>query len=668
VRRTAALPRVAIWRLCLTLPALGWVLLLIGGAIGLWPSIDRAVSLQKLAVMGLAAAMVLGLPVIAACWRRRFAGALVAGGVAASLVGNILVDRASWKLDPLNRAVYGLFAHVPRFSDLAFSQNGLAAVVVVALPFAVALPYGRPGVPGYPAMVRRLVGIGAGALLFVELLVTESRAAILSLGLAAGVAGAVYLRGRWRWLALASPGLAVGLLASGLVSLPVSLSWQPTGGSSAERFAIWQSSLLMIADMPLTGIGLGMFQRVYPLYILPAYRNIHPHAHNLFLQSYLDTGPLGCAGMVLLTAASIAAMARLWRHRPEDRPLAVAAAVSWTAGFLHAQVDSYFAGDPRTYFVLFVPLALLLASSPAPAMRPRLSAAALLTAVGVMVAALPWLLAAFWTNLGTAARLHEDVRPAEAAYARALALQPHDWVAERGLGLLGSQEWLRRAIADGAPGALVHAELARTLPLGESIAEWRRAGGAPYLVRLAEASKDDIAREDLLLAALEVEPKEASAKGDLARLYLSQARFPEARAILESWSGSAEPKLLLALMGTSIDGAHVSGAITGGHEDLGRAYEALGLYDDAARQFEAMADPIGHYELAQLQPAGALPQLRLAVAAIPNQEDFRLALARAYARSGAAVEAQEQFAAVLALNPGNSEAKRALGHIAGAMD
>ncbi|MFI5267874.1 MAG: O-antigen ligase family protein, partial [Chloroflexota bacterium] len=247
-------------------------------------------SLQKLAVMGLAVVIVLEVGRVRLARRLELVWLLLGAGLAASAAGNILVDRASWKLDALNRPVYALFAHMPRFSELAFSQNGLAAFLILVIPFGFVL--------AREPRWRTLAGAATAALVL-ELLVTESRAAMLSLGLASGLF-ALYLRGRWRWLALAVPGLALALLASGLVALPMNLSWLPTGGSSAERLGIWQSALLMIADMPLTGIGLGMFQRVYPLYILPAYQNIHPHAHNLFLQTYLDAGPLGCAGMLLL--------------------------------------------------------------------------------------------------------------------------------------------------------------------------------------------------------------------------------------------------------------------------------------------------------------------------------------------------------------------------------
>jgi Tfp pilus assembly protein PilF len=472
----------------------------------------------------------------------------------------------------------------------------------------------------------------------------------------------------------------------------------------------------MIADTPLTGIGLDMFQRVYPLYILPAYRNVHPHAHNLFLQTYLDAGPLGCAGMLLLAAAAVAAMVRLVRDPaagPLQRTAGAGAAISWAAVFLHAQVDSYFAGDPRTYFVMFLPLGLLLGASPPVtwSWSRREALAGSMVASGLLLLATPWLLPALWSNVGSVERIRDgDAGAARASFERALALQPRSWVAERGLGLLGPAYWLRAAIQDGAPGQLVHVELAQALPPEAAPPEWRAAGAAPYLVRQALATADADEREQLLVTAIEVNPDEAEAHEQLAELDLSQARFAAARAVLQSGGHSGYAKLLLGLMDYWLDGnlqtatQRLREAIANSSEDdslsraiadmlrdagqqnpapeslpkvaaqartnsapdtLGRAYQALGLYAQAGAEFRRVADPIGHYDLAQLrleegEPVPALSQLREAVQAIPNQEDFRLALARLYLHIGSIDQAKQEYRVVLSLDPGNAEARRAL--------
>jgi len=725
-------------------------LLLAGASIGLVPSTDIAVSLQKLAVIGLAVVVVLGIPRLGAEWRVRLCWGMLVLGLAASVAGNVLVDRNSWKLDALNRPAYALFAYVPRFSELAFSQNGLAALLVLVIPLAAALACGG-------ARGRVLAGVVSAALIF-ELLVTESRAGILSLGLPSAVV--IYLtRSRWRWAALL-PGLAaLAIVASGALTLPVTASWLPTGGSSAERLAIWQSSLLMIADMPLTGIGLGMFQRVYPLYILPAYENIHPHAHNLFLQTYLDAGPLGCAGIIALTLAAATSIVRLARRR-SAQPLAIGAAVSTLAMLLHAQVDSYFAGDPRTYFLMFVPLGLLLACSQPGALRltaRQLTAGAMWVCGGVLLA-MHWLAPIATVDAGSTARLKGQADLARAAFNQALRLQPRNWVAERGLGLVDSSIGaLRAAITDGAPGPLVHLELAQLLDASgdesAAVTQWRLASAAPLLARSTDTHQLELATT--------VDPAYPAGRLRLAEAYLREGRWSAAerqlRACLQAqarpnsagrstWSSAqpapgpgaesfpaipvpqddratlAEAHLLLGLSAYWADDEpapaleQLRAAVAADPDDdslyrgladlldrlgrsdeasalrrqsesvarrthrrsdrLGRAYEALGanlsLIPLAQREYRivAAADPLGDYDLGQLNmDAGnleeGLAQLQAAVRAIPNQEQFRLGLARAYLSAGDTGQARQQYEAVLDLDPANAEARSAATSPAG---
>jgi hypothetical protein len=543
--------------------------MLLGGLIGLVASADRAVSLQKLASIGLAALVFGAMSRLGDKGRRQVAWLIVGAGLLVSLAGNVLIDRNAWKLNALNRPVYAAFAHIPRFSDLAMNQNALAAFLVLAIPFGAALA--RAGRLCWPA--RALT-----AALGFELLLTDSRAAVLSLALAASVAG-MYMRSRWRWLWLAPAVLAIGAVVGGAFGTP----------STGERLAIWQSALYMLADHPLTGVGLGMFQRVYPDYMLPAFHNTQPHAHNLLLQAWLDMGVLGAMGIAGLVTLTIAAIARLARA-PDRQPLASAAAVSSAAVLLHAQVDSYFAGDPRTYWVMFIPLAMLLSGAGSFTM-PKQAWAAI---------AAPLLL---------------------------VPISQANWVAERRMGLrTGKAIYFQDALRDGPKTELAHFELAQALfASGDepgAIQQWRLAKAAPYLVR-----------HGMYDLALAVDPND-----------------PEAR---EGWLWTpVRPVLPL--------------------DQAGRAAELAGDDAGAERQYLALStlDPVGYYRLAELnarhgEAGAAVAELEQAVQAIPNQEDFRLALARAYRETGQAVRASEEYAAVLDLDPGNRDAAASLARATG---
>src|SRR5205807_7862701 len=116
------------------------------------------------------------------------------------------------------------------------------------------------------------------------------------------------------------------------------------------------------------------------------------------------------------------------------------AAASSAAVLLHAQVDSYFAGDPRTYWVMFIPLAILAASG-RPAAVPKLAWAAPLLLLPLSQAIR--LADTEWAHFQRAQALHAAGRPDDAVpewrlakaapylvrqrqFELALAVDPHD--------------------------------------------------------------------------------------------------------------------------------------------------------------------------------------------------------------------------------------------------
>jgi len=78
-----------------------------------------------------------------------------------------------------------------------------------------------------------------------------------------------------------------------------------TGRSSSHaRLQIWKTSLLMIKEKYLTGIGLGMFEKRYlefaeRLFDNPFTQNTL-HSHNVFLYFWINTGLIGFLGFVIL--------------------------------------------------------------------------------------------------------------------------------------------------------------------------------------------------------------------------------------------------------------------------------------------------------------------------------------------------------------------------------
>ncbi|MGI8914353.1 MAG: O-antigen ligase family protein [Chloroflexota bacterium] len=332
-------------------------LLVAGSVVSLVVTIDLAVSLTTLAgIVGAFAVTVL----VSHWWttrKRLGAGLALYIGIACALVllATIQVDIQFAKLNAMSQAVYGWFGRWPHLDNVGFSQNATAALIVAACPFSIALTAGTG---------RRLLRLGAAlaTLWFAfALILTLSRGAFF--GLAIGVGAMIWLNGgRARWLAPLPTLLTLGLLLAGVTGYEFTISSTPTGWSSVDRLYIWHTALRMLADFPITGPGAGTFPVRMPAYTWPMEARDIPHAHNFLLQTYLDSGLVGLVGTVVLLLGSLHGTLRLLAL-PLNRGLRLA--VLGSAGALlgtltQGGVDAYFWGDARTFYVVALPIAVLL--------------------------------------------------------------------------------------------------------------------------------------------------------------------------------------------------------------------------------------------------------------------------------------------------------------------
>jgi O-antigen ligase len=170
------------------------------------------------------------------------------------------------------------------------------------------------------------------------LALTQSRGAWLALLLA--LLGMLALRRRAVFLAVAA-GAATVVAVGGLVGV----ERVPGTDVLASRITLWTSSLAMLAERPLTGIGLNSFPLVfgqdprYPdFYVYQGYA----HAHNTLLQSALDYGVPGFVAVFGIYVALAWAAWRLLRRTvgtPLDA-LVVGLAVGLAAHAMHGMVDA----------------------------------------------------------------------------------------------------------------------------------------------------------------------------------------------------------------------------------------------------------------------------------------------------------------------------------------
>jgi FlaA1/EpsC-like NDP-sugar epimerase len=173
-----------------------------------------------------------------------------------------------------------------------FRASGVGALAT----FGLALALG----PALAAARRRarLACLALVLAFLATILVSGSRGSLVSV-----LALLVVLVGlRHGWLLLATPFVLVGLWAVAERG-PAGLG-APDAVPLAVKIGFWQNAAAILHDFAFTGVGLGQrsVHDVYEAYML-AVGPTFSHAHNVFIQAYLEQGLLGCFGLVSLTLA-----------------------------------------------------------------------------------------------------------------------------------------------------------------------------------------------------------------------------------------------------------------------------------------------------------------------------------------------------------------------------
>lgn len=245
---------------------------------------------------------------------------IISVGLLLAVYGMVSVQWVAGRLALLQSTLY---AHLPLLASDRVNPNVMAGSLVVLVPFAPSsLLF------AWPQLQRpyRVLAAFATVVVVGVLAATQSRSALLALLMilvvmmslrgAEGMAAAWTRRRAWLvalTLALAG-GIAVGwLVVSGAARLAFEvLMSSSTLGGLEDRLQVWSRTLYMIQDFPLTGIGMGSFQRatdlLYPLFIAPG--GSITHAHNLFLQVAAD---LGLPGLVAWLSILSLVVAVSWR-------------------------------------------------------------------------------------------------------------------------------------------------------------------------------------------------------------------------------------------------------------------------------------------------------------------------------------------------------------------
>jgi O-antigen ligase len=297
--------------------------------------------------------------------------AMVFGAIVALLADPIAPERA-------DISTIGLEAS-RRIGGIVGDPNELAAILLPALALAVGL-----FIVG-PRGSWRALAAAAAACCGLGLLLTVSRGGLVAGAMMIVVAVATGGRSRRR-LAVGAVGLIVAGVAWFAVFAPSAARDHLTiADRGAGRAGLWEISLRMLEDRPVTGVGLGSFREAGPAYVVRpgAIRSdlvisTPELAHNTFLQFATELGVVGLALFLAIAATCVASAVRVYRRASGagDRYFAVMAravlaaqAGVLTAGFFF----SYTVGKPL-WLVLALGPGLLAATraerGPAELVRP----------------------------------------------------------------------------------------------------------------------------------------------------------------------------------------------------------------------------------------------------------------------------------------------------------
>ncbi|UCC65198.1 MAG: ubiquinone/menaquinone biosynthesis methyltransferase, partial [Anaerolineae bacterium] len=241
---------------------------------------------------------------------------------------------------------------VRRVRALYGSPNNLALFLERIVPLLVALAFW--GRNRWRRWLYALALLPACAATFL----TFSKGALF-LGLPASLLFLGLVRGR-RALALAVVALAVLALAllPFLRTERLASTFDLQAGTAFFRLKLWQSSLNLLRQHPLTGVGLDNFLYAYRTrYVLPAasHELNQSHPHNVVLDFWTRLGLGGVVALFWLLVAFFAAGLRRYRRLPDgdDRALVLGLLASVVAALAHGLIDqTFFLVDLAFVFML----------------------------------------------------------------------------------------------------------------------------------------------------------------------------------------------------------------------------------------------------------------------------------------------------------------------------
>lgn len=244
-----------------------------------------------------------------------------------------------------------------RVQSIFDNPNTFAEVLILLLPLILAL------ILTSKHWLPRLVACGIFVLGAIALGMTYSRASWV--GIAFAMVVFIFL---WK------PALIPAFIALCILCVPLlpSTIWNriltitnTSDTSTASRIPLYQAALATIKKSPISGAGLGTaaVQRYISEHNLYHAKAPFVHAHNIYLEVWIEAGVLGFFGFISATLWNIKNTARAVRHSENStaRTMAAACAASLSGAMVCGLAD-YLWNYPRVMSIFWFVFAMAIAS------------------------------------------------------------------------------------------------------------------------------------------------------------------------------------------------------------------------------------------------------------------------------------------------------------------
>ncbi len=286
---------------------------------------------------------------------------LAAGGSVVVLVSSLYAVYQRIQGVEINKSYVDLDANAGmpgRVESFFDNPNTFAQVLILLLPIVLGLMLCAKR-PIFKLIAAGIFVVGAGALGM-----TYSRASWV--GIACAMAVAVFLwKPKMIPLFIIGCLLAIPLLPSSILNRVLSIT-NTSDSSTSSRVPLYQAAVATIERAPVTGAGLGTaavqaFIKENNLYHAKA---PFVHAHNIYLQIWIEAGLLGIVSFVGAMLLNIKNAARAVRHCGDSaaRTLTCAAA-SALCGMLVCGLADYPWNYPRVMSIFWFVFALCIAGT-----------------------------------------------------------------------------------------------------------------------------------------------------------------------------------------------------------------------------------------------------------------------------------------------------------------